>query len=686
MTVALAVIALVLPLAGYAISQAGTPEIRFLNPSNHSTIVSDETVNPGGDATYRLAAWVKNVPANPIVEFELVDGALTQTYTATRVGSSDTWEYQWSIPLTTVDGPYTIRAILYSGLNEVSRHEQEITISNGSDLPPANKAARVEFVSPANGGSPGFYTPPQVGGTPNTLVTIAKSASTIRTRIYYTTTQAGNEPTWKLCGTGTGTVIRCTLTGTDQAAAVSALAAVANTTPNGPAIQDALDAAGDAIRIQNPYTQVPTTLTITGNEAPNTEAGICSPVFTVNVKDQLGQNIAGANVDVMAKGPTDQLYFNTGGSSSGAQPPDQGGHTDETAYNCTNSTFTGLQGEHNRPGDSDIKNIESTSGTGDTGNWTFRLLSPSPGTTQITAWADRDNNDIYCSTEPNDSFAMAWTPEGGPAEPIPATQPIAPETTSCTGTFSPPPTATASPTTTASPTATATPTATPSATPSASPSATPAQTPATVTLEPTSQDGSTGTTEQFVATVRDSNGQTIANEAVDWSTSGVGTIVGEDGETDANGQADVVLQSTEEGTQTITAATPRCALAATCTDSSAVQWTDETTVTEHGRSVKITGFKVLGEGNKVLVKGSVNAPSFAGCESGVPVKLARKANGKWITRKSGSTKSSGKFKLRTRNISGRYRVTAPQIDITDQQGDIDRCRKATRVKRYRGGN
>lgn len=574
-------VALVIPLAGIAFSQ-GTPEIQWLNPSGHSTIASSKAAD--GDTTYRLAAWVRNVPTNPIVEFEISDPPFSQTYTATRVDSTDTWEYQWSIPDSMIDGEYEFRAILYSGTtSEVNRDEETFTVLNDDTPAVGEQADRVEIVLPANGSSPGFYTPPQQTTAANTLITVKKSSGAVYTRVFYTTTPAGQEPQWSSCGSGSGTTIRCTLAGGVNPSTVTALGAVANTTPSSPAgpVAD-LDESGDAVRIVNPYTQVPDDLTVT-QSVNNTEVDNCTGAITVTVIDQNDKPIAGANVDVKAAGPQDQLRFNTSttgsGSSSGTQAPDRGGHSNETAYACSAGDFGGTQGEHNRAGLPDIKHIESSSaGTDNTGTWTFRLYSPDAGTTQVTVFADRDNDDVYCSSEPNESFAFAWRTTGGEPVAVPATQPIPPEASSCGVTFSPTPTPTATPTATqsptATPTATATPSASPSATPSASPSTSPGQTPASVQLEPASTSADTGNNVELVATVRDSGGQPVANEEIDWSSTGVGTIVSADGETDASGRAEVILRSDEGGTQTVSVAVPRCGSGPNCTDSSTIDWMD----------------------------------------------------------------------------------------------------------------
>jgi len=157
------------PFSGLAISQTASPtasetiasSIFFLNPAEGtSTEISAKA--DGTDASYHLVASASAVPPDPTVEFKYAEGDVeTDIGPGSRVGASDTWEFDWTtLP---ADGDYTVIAILFSGPTEVSRHELEVVVNNEDgprELPldPEPQGETVEMMYPVNGGPLGFYT------------------------------------------------------------------------------------------------------------------------------------------------------------------------------------------------------------------------------------------------------------------------------------------------------------------------------------------------------------------------------------------------------------------------------------------------------------------------------------------------------------------------------------------------
>src|SRR5687767_14605689 len=80
-----------------AVPASAAPTVQLLNPSSYSTPlrISDKEDD---DETYHLVAWVGEVPANPVVEFELATPATgLATVTGVQV-AADTWAADFAIP------------------------------------------------------------------------------------------------------------------------------------------------------------------------------------------------------------------------------------------------------------------------------------------------------------------------------------------------------------------------------------------------------------------------------------------------------------------------------------------------------------------------------------------------------------------------------------------------------------
>ena len=712
-------------------AQAGTPSIEWVNPSGHSSELSDKpeqpppALDPGTANTYHFNAWTRNAPQGAIVEFELRQGdheitlgratrkgdawdlyvpipenfpaptpttttasptatrtatatatatqtatatataTATETATATATATETATATQTATatatstgglptipPVTPLgrraslqqttgppveEGAATVRAFLFPGENQdpIDTDDQPVEINQEDDddpdaESPDDQAETVEIVAPDNSDRLGFYNLAAV-------IDVVSSAGTDNIEVSYTVSAPGTEPEWTPCGTETKEEsqdgIRCTIDDEDEPGEVTGVAAVpSNEVPKmvGP-LPDPTDPtqpdpdSGDAHRVIG-YVQTPTTVTITPERRGNVPVGACTDNFTLLVLDQEGDKVAGADVDVHAQGPTDDLSFDTSPQTQSNPPtdenkaPDQRHGSTEAGRNCVTNQFGGAQGEHDRatPNADDIKHIEDADGTSDSGTFRFRLWSPFAGPTHITGWADTNPDDRFCFGEPSDVASVGF----GQAAPSPvgqspdacqtATATTTPTATatrtatatatstttpSDTGTKPPTPTgtatATATSTATVSPTATSTATTSPTATSTAttsptattttsptatsttttSPTATSTTTPggaATLTLTPDEDQSSPGTQRTYTARVTTANGTPVQGAPVSWSTRGVGEFVSRQNSTDENGQARAVVTSDEPGEQGITAATTGGS--DLCTDTSSHRW------------------------------------------------------------------------------------------------------------------
>jgi len=467
--------------------------IQFMNPDNDTS--SEVTaINDGTDEAYHLVAWVSSVPANPRVEFKYQrSGEQEQLIgTGTQTAIADTFDRKWLKSEMPADGTYTLRVLLFSGSTLVAQDSQTININNTAPPSPPTSGdtdvpSAVEIVYPVNGGNVGFFTS---GGATAAQIDVTTSPDADVVTVYYTTSSPGSDPVYQECG-GPEDVddaedgIPCVLQGSDTPEQVRGIAAVAaDENEVGLADPDSADAHRANGYTQDPFSLILTPRTQQVNLSGTSTTFPCSDFIIAKVFDQFGRRVVGANVDVHAAGPSDRLAYDDPGTtnddSSPHKAPDQNAHTTEPEANCEGTTPTSfnsasLQGDHEVGGGSDIKHIESTGGTAENGEFRFRMASGASGVTQISAWADEDGNDVFCSAEPNDEAAIGWGQAPGSATGLPAEQTSCPRpTTPATGTQSP----SASPTSPSpSPSSPSPTSSSPSPTPSeSSPSPTPTET------------------------------------------------------------------------------------------------------------------------------------------------------------------------------------------------------------------
>lgn len=408
---AIALVGALLPLG---VARAADAQINFLNPSGYSpTITISDKADK--DQAIHLVAWVSSVPASPIVEFEMQPTVgVAITLDATRVGN-DTWETFASVT-NMADGTYTLRAILYSNLSESDSAEQQVTL-NRTDVPPP-PAETVEMSHPTNGGSLGFFTP--AGKRTTTMIDTVASEGAEQVRALYTTSAPGTVPTWVACGAKSSLTektpsVRCTLATGVSGSQVTAVAVVANNTPPPSEPNPVADDSGDAHRII-PYVQKPTDVDV-APETGRSDVAKCI-LLSATFTDQFLQPIAGANVDVHAVGPSDQVRFGTIARAtsptapvltSAFQAPDKGHVAQQDGIDCGGRNDpAGRQGDHNVPGGNDPQHIESTTGTDDDGKFIFALYSDSNGGTNVTVYMDEDDDDVLDASEASGGARIGW--------------------------------------------------------------------------------------------------------------------------------------------------------------------------------------------------------------------------------------------------------------------------------------
>ena len=447
LTIAGSLVVMIEPSFGLA-----TPTIAFLNPSSFATagergiIVSDAapTAGPGccegSGEGYHLSAWVADAPPESRVFFSVVqrqvDIEITDTFPSTEDGS--TWETNWRIPDELIDGPATLRAHLVLNEQQIAVDEVDVTILRLQD------AARIAY--PAAGGQFGMFAPLADGLTEGEAAARSAPIGVVdahyyedmdidRLRVFYTTSVPGTTPKWTVCGTETlsGAVngLRCTLTAASDMPNITAVAAVTNDSPPGGPYEARQNQSGDAVAIGDVYEQAPTTFQLTSPGAQRvnreTQASIfpCSATETVQLTDQVGRAIAGANIDVHATGPSDSLKFDHDSLElwTDVTAPDRGSHALEASYDCFThpaNSDPGEQGEHQRFGAPDRKHVESQAGgSSDLGRLSFALRSTAEGVTEWTAWVDETddgcaaNDDLFTLGELFVSGSIGWGQDPG---------------------------------------------------------------------------------------------------------------------------------------------------------------------------------------------------------------------------------------------------------------------------------
>jgi hypothetical protein len=486
------------------------PSIRWINPSAYEDpeVLSDKQ---DANATYHLVASVGNIPPNPDVQFEVYAPTDLVNSVAVvhpvRIGTTDVWEADWPISPPVTDGDYVLRARLITSSatpGTVATDDEEVTIDAGDN---GNDIDAAEITYPTNMGPLGTYDPPG-SATRGFIVEAKTSPGSTGIVVFYSTSPPGTDPNWRECDdqvtisySSNERQVGCTAAGNVGPADITAVAAAATGTeafspipePNcvptgGPQnlVCPTVD-AGDAHRVAA-YDQIPTSIGILPFTS-NSPVASCREL-TATALDQLAvpRPIYRANIDVHAVGPLDGTKFGKSPSTSPYQPPNAGVHdNNESTANCGTAPETEeTEGVHIHVNTADEKHIESTTGTDPNGRFVFALRSPDLGNTNVTAFIDKNDDDLG-SGDPTGTATVTW----GPAASVSGS-----------------PTTTISPSTSATSSATATNTATSSATSTSGPAS------RSISLEPSKSKTKFGKHVTLTGAVSSSSSSCVSGQTV----------------------------------------------------------------------------------------------------------------------------------------------------------------------------
>jgi hypothetical protein len=643
------------------------PSIQFLNPSKKTSLeLSDRDDGSAGPSkfAYHIVAWTHLAPSGAGVSFKYdPEGTAPEIEIgrATQI-SGDSWEFFWDIPDSVADAgaltgtpprtnPVTgvLRAILFdSAGTEVARDEENVTVNNknrrpanpttgdpGDPFTVEDQGNTVEISYPSNAGEMGFFGSPDgtyTGIVDVTFSNVSPPQSTQNVRAFYSVDPPGTEPNFILCGTETAAAaadgVRCTLASGDRPTRVQAVAAVPTDKTQEPAAAaqaDDLDAA-DGHRVFG-YEQDPDRVTFAPSSDTEDPNKCNDPALVATVLDTEDRKVAGANIDIHAEGPTDNLFFDdSGDQSSTHQAPDQGNHARESGVDCESTSAqpqfaADVQGDHERQTTPDVKHIESTvatssaktGGTDDTGSFRFKLLSRDPGGTQITAFVDEDFNDRHCSEEASGDASIGWGTGAPSATGVDAEETVCPKPT-------PGVTPGTTPTSTLTSTATATATSTSTATPTGSPTTTGPTTSRTVAFSADKGRTVAGRQVTFSGQVLSSDASCTDNEFIQIQRRVLGTTTFEDYETaqtDSQGRF-TFTRRVVQGADYVATANAHD----NCRDASS----GEVTVLVKVRMQILASDKSPERGDRIRFKSSVR-PQHDGTE----LLLQRKKGRRWVT-------------------------------------------------------
>lgn len=409
--------------------------VTLLNPStgyDEQPKVSDRF--DGVDSRYTIVARTTGSAAAPLVEASFAhendDGSFQNEIVIGELSpiaaGSDVWQYDWDIPDSVAEGNgrITVRAYVGtpSGLVETGSDSVYVSVFHKDPSgPPLGAWETVDLLWPEQGGALGWYKP-RVGAW-RTVIDGRTSPGASHVQLFVSTTPPGETPEFVGCGL-TPTVLvgtefttfsgRCVLNALTLPSAVTAVAAVAEfrEVASGTRFLQAAD-----VRTVSSYDVSPRDMSVAITPVARrvlAPATTCQ-TFTVMVTDEHDRPILGANLDVHAAGPTDQLIL----AGDFMYPPNT--HTTEQTLPCPNPLPVPqnprTQGDHNVPGGIDAKHMETGQGTGldgpnqAAGEASFAVASQTAGFTELTAWVDDGEISNETQQRPSDDDRL------DPAEP-----------------------------------------------------------------------------------------------------------------------------------------------------------------------------------------------------------------------------------------------------------------------------
>lgn len=407
------------------------PAVTLLNPSaayDDPPKVSDRF--DGVDGSYTIVARTEGSASSAILEAALAPQQSDGTYandvtigTLFRVSpGSDVWELDWDIPASIPEGPalFTVRAFVDTpaGFVETGSDAAPVDVSYSDPAsPPIGAYETTELLWPEQDGPLGWYKP-RVGAW-RVAIEGRTSPGANYVQLFVSSTPPDEELRFTPCGTirtvprqGFNTYLgRCSLAATVLPSQVRAVAAVAEFRQEDTGLR--LFQAADVSAVQS-YDVDPHDLSVTLvppiRRAPAPAVG-CQR-FVALVTDEHDRPVIGANVDVHASGPGDELVL------SGTTVVLPSGHATEVTGHCPAAEDLPLpteprsQGDHNIPGSNDVKHMETNQGTGlDAlsqlpGQAQFGIASQRSGFTEITVWVDDEPISRETDQRPPDSDTL----------------------------------------------------------------------------------------------------------------------------------------------------------------------------------------------------------------------------------------------------------------------------------------
>ena len=414
--------------------------VTLLNPSTKiDAIPRISDLNDGTDEAFRIVAGA-TVTTNSVVEayFTPIDSLTGNELTEVTIGlmqpvpgHEGVYERYWDIPGSVPDGPGVLTVRVYQdtidGFEERGSDSIDVEVDRTAD-PSVTETVSLKW--PQTGGALGFYRPS--AGAWRTVLDVTKSAGATSAIAYYSTTPIGGQPKFTRCGNiqaGKLSIV-CTLSALDVPSSVTMIAVIPEVRQ---AEQRTALGAIDAT-VVSPFLQEPERMNIEFvTETLRALKGSACLAFQTKVTDELGRPVAGANVDLHAQGPTDQLQLRDRGAA-----PDSVPHVTQVVERrcpalvpidlnrillegteAVAPTTVPLQSEHNVPGHSDIKHIELKNGSGleilDTplpiGVNSWLVISNEAGFTDLSAWID--DEDVANETDQRPPDNDGWE-EGEP--------------------------------------------------------------------------------------------------------------------------------------------------------------------------------------------------------------------------------------------------------------------------------
>jgi hypothetical protein len=415
---------------------AGELAVELLNPSaayDATPKVSDRF--DGVDTAYTVAARTTGSAESAIVEAYVApqndDGTYANEITIgglTRVTSaSDVWELDWDIPSSVDEGAalITVRAFVEAQAGFVETGSDSVAVDIFYSDPaaaPLGAYETVELAWPQQDGALGWYRP-RVGAW-RVMIDGTTSPGATFVQLLISTSPPGEPLTFTPCGSVATAerpggfrsfASKCTLSALANPSQVRAIAALAEFRNEATGVRFVQAADVSAVR---PYLVKPEEMSIRISPPVRRAAApatVCQEHAAV-VTDNLGRLVLGANVDVHASGPADELIL----MANGLFPPE--GHSTEQTEVCPGGppvpTDPRTQGDHNVPGGTDSKHMESGLGTGldylaePPGQVVFRIASEAPGFTDVTAWVDDEEIRKETDQRPPDNDTL------DPGEPV----------------------------------------------------------------------------------------------------------------------------------------------------------------------------------------------------------------------------------------------------------------------------